>query len=93
MADEMKRSEFVDYMKAFEGRMNARFERLRLDLNVQFEDVRREIRFSLEAVEALRETAEQGFADMRTQHHQQTTLLQAAIEHVRGRVERLERRK
>jgi hypothetical protein len=44
-------------------------------------------------INALRETTEQGFAEMRTQRHQQTTLLQAAIEHVRCRVERLERRK
>jgi hypothetical protein len=101
MADDMTRKEFVDYMKAFEARfearMNAQFEEtrrdIRMDMKVPIEDVRRDVRLSFEAVETLRDTTERGFADMRTQHHQQTTLLQAAIEHVRARVERIERRK
>src|SRR5688572_4275326 len=53
------------------ARIETRLDDLKLSMNVQFEDVRRDIRFSLEAVQGLRETTEQGFAEQRTEHREQ----------------------
>ena len=101
MADKMTRAEFAEYMKAFEERLEERLdgrfasfeERINHSMKVQFEETRGLIRFSLEAVDALRETTERGFAEMRADHEEQTTLLKDAVKHVRQRVERLERRR
>jgi hypothetical protein len=93
MADEMKRSEFFEYMKAFEARLQESVERLDQSMKVQFEATRGLIKFSLEAVAALRETTEGGFADMRAHAGEQTTLLTTVVTHVRERVERLESRR
>jgi hypothetical protein len=80
MADEMlTRSEFLEYMKAFENR-----------ITIQFEDTQRLIRLSLEGLDALRETTERGFAEIRRENHDNKTLLEAALKHVRRRVERVE---
>ena len=84
MADEMMRTEFAKYMKAFEERLNQR-------MDVQFDETRGLIRLSLEAVEALRESTEQGFRAVRAELGEHTSLLEDAIRHVRGRVERVER--
>jgi hypothetical protein len=81
MADEsLTRDEFVRYMEGFENRMMMRFEELHGT-----------VRLSFEAIEALRETTDRGFAEMRRDHKEQTDLLQAAIKHIRVRVETLER--
>ena len=93
MADTMTRAEFIEYMKAFEKRLDGRFESLEGSMKIQFEDVRKDIRLSFEAVVALRETTERGFAGMRVDHKQQIGLLETAIKHVRGRVDRRERTK
>jgi hypothetical protein len=84
MADEMmKRSEFLEYMQAFEERFTNR-------MDVQFEETRGLIRLSLEGLEALRETTERGFADVRRENHENRTLLEEVVKHVRKRVERVE---
>jgi hypothetical protein len=67
-------------MEAFENRVM-----------IRFEEVERIGRLSFEAVEALRETTDRGFADVRTDHQEQVTLLHTAVKHVRRRVERVER--
>ena len=66
------------------------FTDLKQSMTVQFEDVRRDIRFSLEAVTSLREMTERGFDDMRREHGDQTSLLKGVVRHVRRRVETLE---
>jgi hypothetical protein len=95
MADEMiERSEFLEYMQVFEKRLDERFnttdrrfETLAQSMKVQFEETRGRIRFSFEAVDALRETTDRGFADMRQEHTQQTELLHIAVGHVRRRAD------
>ena len=83
MADEMlSRSEFLEYMKAFENR-----------ITIQFEDTQRLIRLSLEGLDALRETTERGFAEIRRENYDNKTLLEAALKHVRRRVERVEEKR
>jgi hypothetical protein len=109
MADEMiTRSEFFEYMQAFEERLTTRFDQ-RMDgleqrmggleqrmggvehrMNIQFEETRSLIRLSLEGLDALRETTERGFAEIRSENHDNRTLLEAAVKHVRRRVERVE---
>ncbi|MEO5741744.1 MAG: hypothetical protein ABIS29_14235 [Vicinamibacterales bacterium] len=71
--------------------VDQQFDDLTQRMTVQFEDVRREIRFSLEAVTGLREATDRGFDDMRRDHASQTSLLEAAIRHVRHRVDIVER--
>jgi hypothetical protein len=84
MADEMiERSEFLEYMKAFEER----FDRI----DVQFEETRGLIRLSLEGLAGLRDTTERGFGDVRRENNENRTLLEEAVKHVRRRVERVER--
>lgn len=61
-------------------------------MKVQFEEVRRDIRFSLEAVQGLGEVTDRRFGEQRTEHGTQIALLQDVLRHVRGRVERLEPR-
>ncbi len=78
-------------MSAFEKRLEQRFESVEDRMRLQFEDTRGLIRLSFEAVEALRESTDRGFAEMREQHAEQTALLHTAIKHVRRRVEILER--
>lgn len=75
--------------KSIDGRFNS----LEQYMKVQFEETRGLIRLSLEAVDALRESTEQGFRDVGAEHAEQTSLLKDAIRHVRGRVERVERRR
>jgi chromosome segregation ATPase len=70
-----------------------RFDSLEQHMKVQFDETRGLIRLSLEAVDALRESTEQGFREVRAEHAEQTSLLKDAIRHVRGRVERVERRR
>lgn len=82
-AEMLTRSEFLEYMKAFEERFNSR-------MTVQFEETRALIRLSLEGLDALRETTERGFAEIRRENHDNKTLLEAALKHVRRRVERIE---
>jgi hypothetical protein len=102
MADEfLTKTEFVRYMEAFERRLNQRmdgidqrmagFDQRIGGMDVQFEETRALIRLSFEAVDALRETTERGFAEMRADHKDQISLLHAAIKHIRRRVEPLER--
>jgi hypothetical protein len=91
MADEMiKRSEFLEYMQAFEERSDSRFGRLGQSMKVQFEETRSLIRLSLEGLDALRETTTRGFNDWRTENQENQTLLEAALTHVRRRVEHTE---
>lgn len=70
--------------------IDTRLEDLKQSMSVQFEDVRRDIRFSLEAVQGVREVTDRGFEDRQTQHREQISLLRDVLHHVRGRVERLE---
>jgi hypothetical protein len=80
MADEMiERSEFLEYMQAFEER-----------ITIQFEDTRSLIRLSLKGLDALRETTERGFNDLRNENQENKTLLEAALRHVRRRGEDIE---
>ena len=135
--DVIRRSEFVQYMEAFEERLNARVasqldekfnaldERVhaldgKLDIglgilhaevssvhgevdslhaglgslehrmNIQFEETRGLIRLSLEGLDALRETTERGFADVRHENQDNKTLLEAALKNVRRRAEKVE---
>jgi hypothetical protein len=82
MANEViLKSEFLEYMAAFEQRMK-----------VQFEDTRSLIRLSLEGLDALRESTDRGFADLRRENDQTHALLEAALKHVRQRVEAIEDR-
>ena len=105
----IQRSEFLEYMEAFEERLNARFDEklhalddklhgslhaglggLEHRMNIQFEETRGLIRLSLEGLDALRETTERGFADVRRENQDNKTLLEAALKHVRRRVETIE---
>jgi hypothetical protein len=98
MAHEMMtRSEFSEYMQAFEERMamrlderlNERVGALEQRMNVQFEDTRSLLRLSLEGLGALRESTARGFSVVRRENHENRTLLEEAVKHVR-RVERVE---
>lgn len=84
MADDVTRTEFTGYMKAFEERLTQR-------MDVQFDETRSLIRLSLEAVDSLRETTARGFNEVRQQLDEQSDLLKTAVKHVRRRVETLER--
>jgi hypothetical protein len=108
----IQRSEFLEYMEAFEERLNARFDEklhaldekleaglggvhaglggLEHRMKIQFEETRGLIRLSLEGLDALRETTERGFADVRRENQDNKTLLEAALKHVRRRVESIE---
>lgn len=96
MGDVITRTEFLEYMEAFEARLNNRFDEefgaIRGSMKIQFEETHALIRLSLEGLEALRETTERGFVDVRARLDDNTDLLKSAVQHVRGRVERLERR-
>ena len=92
MAGEMTRAEFLEYMKGFEERINQQFDSIKGSTKLQFEETRGLIRLSLEAVDALRESTEQGFREVRAELDEQTSLLKDAIRHVRGRIERVESR-
>ena len=74
------------------GKVDDRIDSLAHTMTVQFEDVRRDIRFSLEAVQGLRDVTERGFSEQRSEHGEQISLLQDVLRHVRGRVEQLEPR-
>ena len=94
MADEMTRQEFAEYMTAFEQRLDARFAQvdarfddLKQRITIQFEDVRGDIRFSLEAVTGLREMTERRFDEMRADHEGQIGLLKTAVHHLSRRVD------
>lgn len=91
IADDVTRTEFSDYMKAFEERLKQREERLMQRMDVQFDETRSLIRLSLEAVDSLRETTASGFNEVRQQLDEQSDLLKTAVRHVRRRVETLER--
>ena len=96
MADKMiERSEFFEYMQAFEERFNGRMQafeqRINSRVDVHFDETQRLVRLSFEAIDALRETTDRGFADLRRDNHENKTLLEAALTHVRTRVDRLER--
>jgi hypothetical protein len=69
-----------------------RIDSLAHTMQVQFEEVRRDIGCSLETVQGLRELTERGFSDQRAEYGAQICLLQDVFRHVRGRVERLEPR-
>jgi chromosome segregation ATPase len=74
----------------FDG-MDSRLDRLEHSMTVQFEETRGLIRLSLEGLDALRETTERGFAEVRRANGDHKTLLEAALKHVRRRVENVER--
>ena len=89
MGSEMTRQEFAEYMSAFEERLDARFgqidtqfDNLAQSMKIQFEDVRREIRFSLEAVVGLREVTERELGSVRAEHRDQTSLIHDVLRHV-----------
>ena len=81
-----------DKVDARIDKVDERIDSLTHIMMVQFEDVRRDIRFSLEAVQGLRDVTERGFSEQRTEYGEQIALLQDVLRHVRGRVERLEPR-
>lgn len=93
MSDVMTRAEFLDYMKEFEERINQRFDATNGSIRFQFEETRALIRLSLEAVQGLRETTERGFSEVRAEFGEQVSLLKDVARHLRGRVERVERRR
>jgi hypothetical protein len=81
MADEMiRKSEFLEYMESFERRVN-----------IQFEETRSLVRLSLEGLEVSRETTERGFAEVQRTNRENKILLEAALTHVRRRMEKVER--
>ena len=59
-------------------------------LRIQVEDSNRIAKLGLEGLEALRETTEKGFSEVRRDHVEQTDLLKSVLVHVRKRVERVE---
>lgn len=83
---------FSDIDRRFDA-VDTRFDTLEQSMKVQFEEVRRDLRFSLEALTALRETTDRGFEQVRADHAGQTTLLEDALRHVRRRVETVENRR
>ena len=64
------------------GQIDAQFDNLAQSMKIQFEDVRREIRFSLEAVVGLREVTERELGSVRAEHRDQTSLIHDVLRHV-----------
>lgn len=93
MADNMTRAEFTEYMTAFEQRFDQRIDRLEQKMAIEFEEVKRHIRLSLEGLDALRETTGKGFEAMQANHESQILLVHDVIRHVRRRVEAVEERR
>lgn len=95
----MTRQEFAEYMSAFEMRLDARFgqidmrfgqidvrfDNLEQSMKIQFEELRRDIRFSLEAVVGLREVTERELGSVRAEHRDQTSLIHDVLRHVQVR--------
>ena len=64
------------------GQIDTQFDNLAQSMKIQFEDVRREIRFSLEAVVGLREVTERELGSVRAEHRDQTSLIHDVLRHV-----------
>jgi chromosome segregation ATPase len=71
-------------------RLDASFDDLKYSMTVQFEETRREVRFSLEAIDALRETSNSRFDRMSREQAEHKADLERAILHLRARTERIE---
>ena len=64
------------------GQIDTQFDNLARSMKIQFEDVRREIRFSLEAVVGLREVTQRELGVVRAEHRDQTSLIHDVLRHV-----------
>lgn len=90
MADLMTRQEFAECLIALETRLTAALDRREQTWAIGFDEIQRDVRLALEAIETLRQQTSRRFDESRKNQFREIALTLDVLRHVRRRVDRMD---